>query len=398
MGNGNEEIKKQQTENTDNIKNGDGNSNFGNNVGEKMMGQSQIGNGNMPNQGMGPRPRPMGPRPNQFGPAPNPQMMPYNGNNAGNFNNGPRPNMGPRPGMRPNPNMMYNNQMNQYNQQTGDNFNNKYELEMAFVGKKHKKLSKGFFSIWTLLFGPFYFLYRKLNLAFWIWMILDVFFVYYINKWGNIYIAIIFVIVLNLLMSLVFKFYYFFHVHNKIKGIKKKYGRYPKDQFLYICSKIGGTNGVGVFVAGCFSLTICVGLVMLYLAYHPRWIVDNVSVRIHKDFESVNYDRNGSLYQTFANNTNFCSINLFKRTEFTTVEDYFKDAIGGYEEGYSTKVTVNGKEWSFVEIHPASAADYYYYVTVHNSELYVFEYFILNNYGGTCQTYYDDLVRTLELN
>ena len=311
----------------------------------------------------------------QGGMRPNPQMM-----------GGPRP-MGPNGGINVNPNMGPR-PMNQ-------NGFRPINWEECYVGKKHKKLSKGFFSIWTLLFGPFYFLYRKLYGIFAIWFVADVFLTYLIIKYGSLYVALAFIFGINFLMAFVFKYFYFSTIPNKVRKIRKKYGRYPLNQLMIICSKTGGTNTMGVFFLTIISLISIVTLTGVYFLQNPRVNSSNLSVRLNHKFELLYENDAGFSYIFDSLNINLCYVKGNIITEFTTIEDYYSSYLEGEDASAIKKVTINDTEWSLLVKKPNTYAESYYYATIKDNKLYTFDFIIANNTGEACVNYYNSAKKTL---
>lgn len=111
---------------------------------------------------------------------------------------------------------------------------------LAFIGANKESIIKVPFSIPTLIFGPLYFMYRKM-IALGIALIAITFiFKIYIDP----EIASTFSFFLNLILAIKFRDIYLNHVNNKVKEIRENNPNKTSTELLEECSKQGNTLSI----------------------------------------------------------------------------------------------------------------------------------------------------------
>lgn len=118
------------------------------------------------------------------------------------------------------------------------NVNNEMFID-AYIGSQADKIKREKFSICTLLFGQFYFLYKKMYLYAFVWAIV-------ISRipLDSIYINII----SNFIMAFVFKNLYLYQVNNKVKSIISKNNGKSTSELIEICKKKGGSTFTPIII------------------------------------------------------------------------------------------------------------------------------------------------------
>lgn len=117
----------------------------------------------------------------------------------------------------------------------------------TYIGKNVDKIKNRNFSIWALLFGPFYTWYRKLYKITIIWVILNIILtaVGTITKIG--YISLI-VLILNIVIAIRFKSIYLKKVNKSIEKIKSENKEKHSEDLISICSKKGSVTLIPVII------------------------------------------------------------------------------------------------------------------------------------------------------
>ncbi len=132
------------------------------------------------------------------------------------------------------------------------------ELLKAFVDKNYLKIMKNKFNIWAFLFGPLYYLYRKMYIhGFLLTLFMSIVNSYFFNIEKTIVVCIGFLsfdILLAVAMGISFNRMYIGYCINNIQRYKKEY---PTLNTIDICRKEGGTSVILALVFG----FIIIGLV-----------------------------------------------------------------------------------------------------------------------------------------
>lgn len=156
---------------------------------------------------------------------------------------------------------------------------------LAFIGTNKESIIKTTFSLPTLIFGPLYFLYRKM-IALGLALIVITFILkFYIHP----DVSSVFIFLLNIILAIKFRNIYLNHVNNKVKEIRENNPNKTSTELLEECSKQGNTLSFKNFVI----------IVIIYI------FLSEVALAIYeiKQKEVINYNDNTIVEKDKVNNT-----------------------------------------------------------------------------------------------
>lgn len=145
---------------------------------------------------------------------------------------------------------------------------NQEDLAQIFVGKKFEELYNKNFSLWSLLFGPIYFIYRKMIFIGLLLLIVDSFigcWFSYLNKALIVFVYLL----LRLAYSLLFNSVYRSFVEKKVKKIYE-YAE-SDEETIELCEKKGKPSILIVLL----FIIIYTGLTILFSTYINSLIIKN---------------------------------------------------------------------------------------------------------------------------
>lgn len=127
------------------------------------------------------------------------------------------------------------------------------ELMKDYIGTNYEKLKNKGFSFMGLLFGPYYFCYRKF-FSFGIVAFFIEFFCGYIG-----------VVIVHLIGGFMFKSSYLAYVKAKIEQYRNSYPNYSYQQLSEICKEKGGVNPKFIIFPVIVSIMMIVTALLFYL-------------------------------------------------------------------------------------------------------------------------------------
>ncbi len=164
----------------------------------------------------------------------NNQVSQYNQNNVGINNQQVN-----QPGIVYQTNQNTGVNSNYYNQNNDQQIAPDEDLKKAYIGKDYDliKQKRGLFPLWIFLFNSLYFLYRKMYLYGFLWIVGSIILSTFLPIFS-------FFILFGIKIFFMIKFYdiYDKYVTEKVNKIKSENPNCDRNQLINICSKKGGTN------------------------------------------------------------------------------------------------------------------------------------------------------------
>ena len=218
----------------------------------------------------------------------------------------------------------------------------------AYIGENYQNIRKKRFSIVTLIFGPFYLIYKKIYIPGIILLgVLGM--AYYYNSEVGLFLTI----VLNLFLGYKFNTIYYEHAKKKIDEIKIRNPNKSKEELLDICKQKGKPLMVLViFIAFIFMIVCCM---IPFLLKKEEVIEDSIkeskihdlSYKIPEGFQSGTYLSKDYLTYHYQKDDNHCIIHIKVLTK-TNMNQYIKSY---YNQDSNTlpKETINNWNWRRIQ-------------------------------------------------
>lgn len=289
------------------------------------------------------------------------------------------------------------------------------ELIDAYMGRKADKLKTSGFSVCTFFFRGIYFMYRKMYLYGFLWIVLLPIAMLILSG-----IGLLLPLIAAIVFAINFSKIYTGFVKNEVNKIKKSYPNKTHKELLEICSKRGGTNVVPVviyvilnlIVVGFFALLIysisSAGLLeKLSVLLNDKYgyaedtveTMDNVSYTVPEGFKKLSEDKVSKEYvYNNSDNSEYCTVvvkvtNLRKETP---IEQWRNGVyVDKNEEVLEDDITINGTTWTKLTIEPSRNPKYFYVTTLHE-KYYEYTYTIYRE-GNVCNTSNDKVLNSLRI-
>lgn len=296
-----------------------------------------------------------------------------------------------------------------YNYDYGSSYISEEAFQKAYIGNNYNSIKNGKFSIPMFFFGTYYLFYRKMWLYAFMWIAMIV----GINICSFVYHDSYFVfipIILSIIMAFNFNKLYLRIVDKRIETIKQRNSDKSNKEILEQCRKKGGVSVLAVILSVTF-ITIMITFIFIGLLIdvisndmrQNKWTSTNYSSELNfavpKIFESGSYNRDA--YQSFSyyETSDSCYINIMNDQNYSnqTEEEYLKSRVstnlGDRVSEIQTK-NINGKVWKCVEVLSNSKITYYY-VAIHNKNIYQVQYTILKDDNKLCSKGYNNFINSL---
>lgn len=264
---------------------------------------------------------------------------------------------------------IFSSHEDQYQYSLNYSYGKSDDLVEGYVGKNYEKIKNSHFSITTLLFGPIYFLYRKLYLYSFIW-----FFVEAILLPTNIITAII----IRVLLAIGFSTIYLATVKKRVENLRLLNQNINRDLLINRCKIKGGTNKailfIILFIIIIFAILVAIGSYEIYLDNYKdpetkplntakKYQINDLSYTIPKNFEPSSYKTETYQSYHYYKDNKYCSI-TFESTDYLSMYDNIEDYINSniYLSG-KDKVSqlltlpINNQVWSYKTIQDEYSQD-----------------------------------------
>lgn len=249
----------------------------------------------------------------------------------------------------------------------------------TYVGDNYEFLKDSNNSFFSLIFGPLYLLYRKLNFI-GILLIILLLIIYYL--FGNI-IGFAALIIVNITLMFKFKELYSNHVKKRVELIKNKNSDKSSIEIINICKHEGGTTSIGKMIIQ------VLGIIILIIFIDIATIINIEEIEETKETEEFNYkikemnytipggyssnNNNNLLYHFYSyhNENNNCYIHIKTNNVSLKIDEYInnKNKYNNYNTSEVKDTTINNINWKYQELNKETD-NKEIYVTNHNNTYY----------------------------
>lgn len=289
----------------------------------------------------------------------------------------------------------------------------------AYVGQNYQSIKKMKFSFPTLIFGPWYLLYRKV--------------------WGYA-IAIIIIsiaaqflltsdlkdfvnIIMNIFVACKFQSIYMKQAEDKVEQIKQQNLDKTTNELLDICRKKGGTSTKAPAII-IISALILIPIIAMYVYTNDTVDVENennneIVEEVEEENNAFTYTIPQGFIKTYGsgfynrfeyqvNNSIKCNLTVDKTTLIRNYPDektYLEKKMNIVANTTNQPIPVmslnlNGKNWKYINIEtPQRSETMYAYKT--DKEIYViktYDYKINNQTNTICKTKYNEFLNSVKIN
>ena len=264
------------------------------------------------------------------------------------------------------------------------------DLEAFYIGDNYQQIKNTKFSLPTFFLGTYYFLYRKMWLYTFIWILLKFLIMTFIKKTT---LSILIIFILSFIISILFPKIYFHFINKKITKIKQKTTNLQDS--LDKCKKEGGVSVVAVILY--FVAYVCILLfIFFYYLFGSLDAAFNMTPS-ELNYEIPNYfiasDRTTKerLEYYYVGNQDFCTISIDKNIYPLMSEEQYLNIKGNNP---IQSVNIHGITWKYMENIEDSQTTYYYAVNYKN-KLYGIRYTIYQDSHNLCTTGYNKFIQSL---
>ena len=309
------------------------------------------------------------------------------------------------------------------------------ELLSLYVGNNYGKISQNLFNPSAIVFGPFYYMFRKMFMT---GLLIFVGLLFLHHQYENYIVDIVF----YLAFGLIFNILYLSKAIRKTNKIKTKYSSYDNYTLGRMCTKKGGRS---IFQA-IFGFIICV---ILFFAFCIAFYLDpmtnflrkfgivftyenkKIDIRYDKslleeelfddkygfyliksdipakkylkmNFENTKFinisdNSNYKYVYTLGNDSEFdaCKVELYGLKGYSTSEKFIEAISKTGKEEYSN-ININNIKWYYIK-HSSVSGTAYYYSTMVNGKVFVLRYFKDNTGIYDCLDYSNEVIRSVTL-
>lgn len=279
----------------------------------------------------------------------------------------------------------------------------------AYVGPNYEHIKRDTISIPTIIFGPLYFLYRKLYKQGIIFLILTIIPDLFLKS----NLATIVSLGIRIFYTLKFKDMYFKHAEEKVEKIKQENLDKTTNELFDICNKTGGTslNFIKIIIA--IAIVIIITFVILgivtnntYQKNTEQYIThenSNIKYKIPLDFERTFDGNNYKTYQ-YSNNDVICNVTVLNlTTTYSTAEEYInKTHTLHYRDQQETpvqEIVFNNNIWKYKKITSPTRTDTFYAKKDTSNDIYIvktYDYHYNSQSNPECNIKYNEFLNTIE--
>lgn len=242
------------------------------------------------------------------------------------------------------------------------------ELIEGYVGSNYEKIKTSHFSIPTLLFGPIYFLYRKLYLYGFIWFLVEAIL---------LPTSVIMAIIIRFLLAIGFSTIYLTEVKKRVENLRLLNQNINRDLLINRCKIKGGTNktilAIMLLIIIMFGILVAIGTYEAYLNHkdsktktlenNQNYQINDLNYTIPKGFEPSSYKTETYQSYHYYEDYKYCSIS-FKSTDYLSmydnIEDYINSNIylsGKDQVSQLLTMPINNQIWSYKIIQDEYSQD-----------------------------------------
>lgn len=285
-------------------------------------------------------------------------------------------------------------------------FNSDQDLIDAFIGNNAEKIKHNSFSVCTFVFRGVYFMYRKMYLYGFLWLVgIPLVFMFLPG------IGILLPLISAIVLGIKFKDIYLGFVKEKVNEIKRLNPNKKHAELVEICRKQGGTNIIPVIIIGAFdALIIFLLIIFAYVFvniidsgldnYFGTEKEDTSEVVFYNEDETVQSGKITYTVPAGFNDAGFGNSDTFAYYKHSTDQDMCTFTISTYSmydtsirerllsyipESHETEeeeLTINGIGWYSIKDLDGYSKDYYY-GAVKDDKFYKFN-FTMYTQGDVC--------------
>lgn len=281
-----------------------------------------------------------------------------------------------------------------------------------YVGKNYLNIKNSKFSFATLIFGPIYFIYRKLFYYALLWFVALAAIIYYIPEYAEtIYWCI------NAFLATKFSVIYLEKVEQRVDKIKHESLDLTSTEMLDKCTKVGGTIKslpklipiimiIGFFILMGVSVYNEVKDIDFTTINNNNEPDKQISSTYIKDLTytlpqgfDVTYSSVRSKTYYYDQNNDYCRIGLHTNnyvSHYENNDEFLKQNI--YIENFPiiNKQNINNIEWSTITYNPNNTSIYNHYAYIYNSTGYLINFDIVTDTTGACHEKYQEFINSLK--
>lgn len=219
-----------------------------------------------------------------------------------------------------------------------------------FIGKNQKNIINQKISLYALLFGPFYTLYRKIYSESIILILLYLVTTIYLDSNFDILLKL----TINLFLALAFRKMYLTHARNKINKLREE------ENYQNLINKSGGTLHIHSIIA---VFIMFIGIVMLFNNTDSFKVNNTVKEKITNNTiqnltytlpTNVNVKENESNYQyyIYKENNQSCFIIISTTPKYNDEVEYLiekKESYNNYDDKTISTESINNIEWKVLK-------------------------------------------------
>ena len=277
-----------------------------------------------------------------------------------------------------------------------------------YVGNKYLSIKNSKFSLPTLIFGPLYFIYRKLFLYAFVWIVVLIATGYYIPN----YLELVYWCS-TVFLSTKFTNIYLEKVEQRVDKLKHESLDLTSQEILDKCSKVGGTIKVIskmfsiVYVIIFFGIILATIILPEYIdnmIYENQEPNDNYAYNLTYDIPEgfqITYNSSYTKEYEYKNSTtnNHCKIGIHINRyvdDYASHENFLENSISIPKYNEITIHTIKNKPWRQIT-YINNNSTFYYYGYIHNNKGYLVNYNIISDTTGECSNKYNDFINSLYL-
>ena len=324
-----------------------------------------------------------------------------------------------------NPTETTNNHQDQYyysyNYSTNTIISGDEQYLYNYVGPSYQNIKNKKFSFSTLLFGPLYFLYRKLFYYALVWIFLLIITYYYIPEYFQIiYIAI------NIFLATKFSTIYLNKVEQSVDKIKHQSLERTSKELLDKCKKKGGTLikpsavipilfilfSFAAFIPTIYDIYSTINKtsnineneIEIQKPQEPQQsneiTIKNISFKIPDNFIAQGYNSDYSKTYIYQTETDYCRIGVYVNnyvSSYESDEEYIYDNIFIENTPPISYTSINNTTWTTIIYNPISTSTYYNYAHIYNNTGYLVNYEIIKDETSACSKKFSEFTNSLIL-
>lgn len=282
-----------------------------------------------------------------------------------------------------------------------DNKETKIKLDYfkEYVGSNYEKIKNQNFSVATLLFGPLYFLYRKIWFYGFLWVIISLLITFFFNIL-NLDYDLYLKFAMHLVIAFKFKEIYLSNCQENIDKIKLDNKDMTEKELASIIHKKGGVTIIPVFI-----YLFIIFMVFTYLIFYNIFDLFKTGIKSidsspntvleYKIPSEFNKSSNSNLYK-YSDENNSCNIKISK-ISYTKSSNDFMDIINSIQLNEEIdiddfkKVEINGTTWYQLDLDDST-----YYIKLKRDKVYIVNYSIFKDNTKVCSNLQREFLKSLK--